>query len=99
MQLVIAHKIGKSEAISIVKDKIHEFLTFGDEEVKNLKQHWNQNTLIFSFSSKGFMISGETTISDNLMSITLNLPFTLRLYESRLKSKLEVKMISILYKE
>ena len=99
MKLLVSHKIGKSDAISIIKNKIHEFLTLGDEEIYNLNQHWKQDTLEFSFSSKGFNFTGETTIFDDSMSIILNLPFPLQFYESKLRTKLEEKVSSILSQE
>ena len=96
MKLIVFHKIGKSEAITIIKNKIYEFLTLGDEDIKNLIQNWNQDTLEFNFSSKGFSFSGELTIFDDSMSITLNLPFSLRLYEPKLRTKLDEKLSFIL---
>lgn len=99
MQLIITHKIGKLEAKSIIKDKIHEFITLGNREIKNLKQIWEGDTLNFSFSSNGLAFYGETIISDDLISIKINMPFALRFYESQLKSKIETKLTSILLKE
>tara|TARA_Y100000590_G_scaffold468086_1_gene649322 strand:+ start:10430 stop:10729 length:300 start_codon:yes stop_codon:yes gene_type:complete len=96
MQLTVAHQIGKSEAKNKIKSKIHEILTLGDKEITNLKQEWKENTLNFSFSSQGFTFYGETVIFDDSISITINLPFALKLFEAQLKSKLEPKLTSIL---
>ena len=59
LKLNYPHQLGQAEAVSRMHHLLARVKEKYQDQVSDLKESWNDNSLTFSFSTYGFKISGD----------------------------------------
>ena len=78
------------------KDKLEGTLPaliarFGDS-VSDFEHAWQGNSATFSFRARGFDVQGSLKITDSDVVVDMKLPFVARLFESTIRSNVELEL-------
>lgn len=85
----VPHSLGKDEASLRMKnliDKVEE--KYGDQ-VSDLEQSWEGDTLNFSFSTFGIKISGAGEVDEAKVDVSGNLPIAAMMFKGKIESDLK----------
>ena len=80
---------GTTKAIALEELETHSsrlMARFGSE-TSGLQQEWQENKLIFSFTARGFPISGTLIVEDELIELEVTLPLLARLMEGQIRDR------------
>lgn len=66
------------------------------DTVSNLNQSWNGNENRFSFTAKGFKISGTMELKESLIALDLKLPLAAFIMKGKIKSIIESEAKKVL---
>lgn len=89
MQFNVPHKFTKTEAISRVKNMLHDAKTQLADKATIDEERWEGDTLHFASTIEGQKISGTVVVSDSQYDINVKLPIMMRLFEGRIKKAIE----------
>jgi hypothetical protein len=59
------------------------------------EEKWEGDTLSFSFSAQGQLISGTLRVDDSEYVLDAKLPFMFRLFEGRIQSEIEKQLAQL----
>ncbi len=98
MKIEHKHNKNKNESYNALDCFLNELQKQYKESVEGYSKKWNDSKDImdFSVSAKGFNISGNMQLYDNLVVIQGELPFLVRLYQNQLESMIKQKLKDIL---
>lgn len=89
MLINVPHNLPANEAkarISRLLDGVKN--NYGDT-ISNLSQSWSGNENRFSFTAKGFKISGTMQLKESLVALDLKLPLAALIMKGKIKSIIE----------
>ncbi|MDD5086223.1 MAG: polyhydroxyalkanoic acid system family protein [Candidatus Nanoarchaeia archaeon] len=98
MKIEYKHKKTKDESYGILDGFLSELQKQYKESVESYSKKWNysKDVMDFNVSAKGFNISGNMHLYDNLVVIQGELPFLVMLYQNQLESMIKQKLKDIL---
>ena len=85
MNMSIPHRLSQEEALKHAKTILGEVKSEYTDKISNLHEKWDGNTGWFSFSAKGFSISGTLTVKPSGVELSANLPFAARFFQERIE--------------
>jgi hypothetical protein len=77
----IPHKLTQDEALNKIKQLLTDAKRDHGDMIENLQENWEGNKGSFSFSAKGYDISGELIVQPNSIDIHSKVPFALTLFK------------------
>ncbi|MGI9429789.1 MAG: polyhydroxyalkanoic acid system family protein [Bythopirellula sp.] len=89
INLEIPHTLSAEEARSRL-EKFTENLP--KDQVSDLEQSWQDNTLTFSFKTFGIQISGDLTAEHEKMLVDLELPFSAMIFKGKIESEMKKQL-------
>lgn len=96
LSLTIPHALDQDEAITRMKQESKAALeSFGDQ-VKNLKQEWNDNRVNFSFSAMSFSIDGDMQVNNDNVALTASLPMAAFMFKGIIEQRLRERLGEVL---
>lgn len=66
------------------------------DQVKNLHQTWEGNTLDFGFRTFGINVEGKMFVADDKVTIEGNLPFSAMMFKGKIESEIRQQLERIL---
>ena len=91
IDIKIQHSIGEEEALKRVKGLISGLQDKYSGHVKNIQENWEGNEGRFSFSAKGFSVSGKIFVEPETVRISSHLPMLLSFYKSTITEMITEK--------
>ncbi|MBU4284669.1 polyhydroxyalkanoic acid system family protein [Patescibacteria group bacterium] len=75
---------------SQIKERAENLIQGAEKDFKGIitevQQHWEGNTLFFSFKAMGFSVSGEATAEDYLVVVKAKLPFAAVIFKGKIEA-------------
>jgi len=89
INLEIPHKLSAAEA----REKLERFTqSLPQDQVSDLEQSWNDNTLSFGFKTFGIKIQGDLTAEDEKLLVDVELPFSAMLFKGKIESEIQKQL-------
>ncbi len=89
INLEIPHKLSAEEA----KSRLERFTeSLPKDQVKDLEQSWNENTLTFGFRTFGIQIGGDITAANENLLVDINLPFSAMMFKGKIESEMKKQL-------
>jgi hypothetical protein len=89
LKLSIPHQLTQQEALSRIKNLLSRLKKEQRDKVSNVSEEWNGETGNFSFTAKGFDLSGAITVHPSAIDIHAKIPMALAFFKGKIKSVIE----------
>ena len=100
MRIAVPHNLGKQEALTRIKnllrDLLRELKTKHRHELEILEENWSGNKGTFSFSVKGFSVSGELVVEAHQVRLNGNLPWAALPFRGKIESTIRGQAVKLL---
>ena len=84
LDIAIPHNLPQQEALTRIQGLLGQLRKEQAGTISDVNETWNGNEGEFSFSAKGFDLSGKITVEKNKVSINSQLPFALSFFKSKI---------------
>ena len=91
LDIAIPHSLPPEEALSRIQGLLQKLQREQKDIVKGVSEKWNGNEGEFSFSAKGFDLSGTIKVEENLVHINSRLPFALSFFKGMISQTIKEK--------
>ena len=91
VDIKIPHLISQDEALKRIKNLFTDLQRQHSGAIKKVKESWRGQEGNFSFSIKGFSVSGKIYVGVDTVRISSNLPFVLSLYKNTITKTIWAK--------
>ena len=92
----IPHKLTQEEALKRIKHLLSDAKRDHSDKIDKLEEHWEGNKGTFSFSAKGYDISGELIVQPDSIEIHSKVPFALTLFKGMITGMITNKATELL---
>lgn len=89
LDITIPHSLPPQEALTRIQGLLAKLQREQKDTISNISEKWNGNEGEFSFSAKGFDLSGKIKVEENLISINGQLPFALSFFKSKISQAIK----------
>jgi hypothetical protein len=96
LSLNIPHSQSQEEALSRIKQLLSRLQEEQKGTVTNVQENWDGPNGNFSFSAKGFNITGAIQVKDNEVHLESDLPFAVSLFKGQIASMITEKANTLL---
>lgn len=94
--MTIPFSISREEALKRIKRLLSETKKEHGDKIDNLKEQWDGNVGTFSFTAKGYDISGTLTVQDSTIELNGKIPFTVSLFKGAITKAINEKAAELL---
>jgi hypothetical protein len=91
LNMSIPFSISHEEALKRIKNLLTETKKEHGDKIDNLKEHWDGNVGTFSFTAKGYDISGTLTVEDSTVELNGKIPFAVSLFKGAITRAINEK--------
>jgi len=84
----VPHTLGQAEALSRVQGLMAKLKERNQEKYSNLVEEWQDNSLMFGFSTYGLKLKGTMNVTDTAVNIDGDLPFTAVMFKGRIEKEI-----------
>ncbi|WP_276501155.1 polyhydroxyalkanoic acid system family protein [Terrimonas pollutisoli] len=91
LDISIPHQLTPQEALSRIQGLLQQLQRDQADTIKDVKETWDGNEGEFSFSAKGFDLSGKIKVEENFVHIDGNLPFALSFFKGKISEVIKEK--------
>ena len=88
IKISVPHQLGTDEAKRRITTLISETKAQFGQEVSNLQESWNGEQGNFSFSARGFSVSGNVLVEATNARMDINLPFAAMLFKGKIEKEI-----------
>ena len=89
INLEIPHKLSAEDA----RKRLEKFTeSLPQDQIKDLEQSWNENTLTFGFKTFGIKIGGDLTAAEEKLLVNLELPFSAMMFKGKIESEIKKQL-------
>jgi len=96
LKLTFPHQLGQAEAATRLHGLLARVKEKYQDQVSDLKETWNDNTLSFSFSTYGFQVSGDVIVQDSEVVLDGQIPFAAMMFKGRIENGIRDQMAKVL---
>ena len=96
LEMNIPHNLPPEEALKRIKNLLSGTKREHGDQVANLKENWNGHTGDFSFSARGFDISGTLTVTPSAIELRGKIPFAVSLFKGKITKMINEKATELL---
>lgn len=89
MLINIPHNLPDNIAKARISGLLDRVKSNYSDTISNLTETWNGNENRFSFTAKGFKISGRMQLKESLVALDLKLPLAALIMKGKIKSIIE----------
>jgi hypothetical protein len=97
IEIKIPHTIGQEEALKRIKGLMTNLNVEHSKTIKNVKEEWSGQEGNFSFSAKGFQVSGKIYVGVDTVRISSRLPLVLSFYKNTITKTIWAKGTELLH--
>jgi hypothetical protein len=91
LDINIPHQLSRQEALERIQGMLRKLQAEQKDTIRDVSEKWDGNEGEFSFSAKGFDLSGRIRVEDNLVNIKGQLPFALSFFKNQISRVIEDK--------
>ena len=91
LDITIPHELPAQEALTRIQGLLQKLQQEQKETIRDVSEKWNGNEGEFSFSAKGFDLSGRIRVEENFVSINGQLPFALSFFKGMISQVIKEK--------
>lgn len=84
LHLSIPHTLSPDEALKRIQSLLSEVRSEHADKINHLQEDWNGPNGSFSFTTKGFKISGVLSVTPNTIEIKGQVPFAVSLFKGKI---------------
>jgi hypothetical protein len=88
LKLAFPHQLGQPEAVARLKNLLTRVKDKYQDQVSDLKESWNENTLTFSFSTYGFKVGGDIVVEPSEVRLDGQIPFAAMMFKGKIENAL-----------
>ncbi len=96
LDIEIPHQLPRQEALDRIQGMLRKLQEEQKDTIRNVSEKWEGNEGEFSFSAKGFDLSGKIRVEENAVSINGELPFALSFFKSQISRVIQDKAGALL---
>jgi hypothetical protein len=96
ISVTVSHGLGQAEALSRAQGFLEQVKTEHGSEIKNLRELWGGNVGSFSFTARGFEVSGTLTVEDRKVQMEGTGSVLLRPFKGKIEETLRERARQIL---
>src|SRR5207244_2877738 len=96
LEMNIQHRLSQDEALKRIKNLLTETKRDHGDKIANLKEEWKENVGTFSFTAKGFDVSGTLTVNRSNIELKSKIPFAVSLFKGTITSAINEKASELL---
>ena len=85
MKVSVPHGTTKALAIEKLRAVSPTLMARFGPEVSDLQQEWQEDSIIFSFKTQGFSVSGTIVVGADALELEAKLPLLARPFEGRIR--------------
>ncbi len=89
INLEIPHQLTAEEA----RSRLERFTeSLPKDQVSDLEQNWNENTLTFGFKTFGIKIGGDITTENEKLLVCVDLPFSAMMFKGKIETEMKKQL-------
>jgi len=92
LKLAFPHQLGQEEAVARLKNLLTKVKDKYQDQVSNLSESWNENTLTFSFTTYGFKVAGDVIVEPTEVRLDGQIPFAAMVFIGKIESALREQL-------
>lgn len=96
LNIKIPHQLPQQEAVSRIKKLLSNLQREQKDMIKDISEDWKGNEASFSFTAKGFDISGHLQVEPNEVIVNGELPFMLSFFKGPIEQVIKEKAAQLL---
>ena len=96
LKLSFPHQLGQAEATARLHGLLARVKEKYQDQVSDLMETWNDNTLSFSFKTYGFQVSGDVIVQDSEVVLDGQIPYAAMLFKGQIESNLRKQLATAL---
>ena len=97
LDIAIPHNLPQQEALTRIQGLLKKLQQEQKETIRDVSEKWNDNEGEFSFSAKGFQVSGKIYAGVDTVRISSHLPFVLSFYKNTITKTIWAKGTELLH--
>lgn len=82
----VPHPLTRQEARSRLERFTDTLQQKFQNQVSDLQQSWNNDTLHFQFKSFGIQLAGDIAVEESALRVAVELPFTAMMFKGKIES-------------
>ena len=91
LDITIPHALPQQEALTRIQGLLKKLQQEQKEAITNVSEKWNGNLGEFSFTAKGFELSGTLRVEENEVIVNGQLPFALSFFKGMISQAIKEK--------
>ena len=99
LSVSVPHELTKPEAMERIKGLLENLKKDQADMISDVKEEWKDDQGKFSFSAKGFDLSGLISVTDSDVEINAEVPFAVSLFSGTIKKIISEKAKTLLEKK
>jgi hypothetical protein len=92
LKLAFPHQLGQEEAVARLKNLLSKVKNKYQDQVSNLSESWNENTLTFGFTTYGFKVAGDVIVEPSEVRLDGQIPFAAMMFKGKIESALREQL-------
>jgi hypothetical protein len=88
LKLSFPHQLGQEEAVARLKSLLTKVKDKYQDQVSDLQESWNDNTLSFSFRTYGFNVNGDVVVQPSEVQLDGQIPFAAMMFKGKIEGAL-----------
>ena len=96
LDIAIPHSLPPQEALTRIQGLLGKLQREQADTIRDVSEKWDDNEGEFSFSAKGFDLSGTIKVEENIVSIHGQLPFALSFFKGKISEVIKEKAAELL---
>jgi hypothetical protein len=96
LEMTIPHQLSQDEALKRIKNLLSDTRKEHGDLISNLQENWNGYAGQFSFSAKGYDISGHLIVQPSSIEINSTIPFAVSLFKGTITKLIREKADELL---
>jgi hypothetical protein len=91
-QVAIPHGLNSQDATDRLERFVDSLRADHKDRVSDLEQRWENNRLHFGFKSYGLPIKGTVTVSNKLLQVDGDLPFSAIMFKGKIEASIREQL-------
>ena len=96
LDMKFTHQLSQDEVLKRAHGLLDQIKNEFADQVSNLREEWIENTCQFSFSVKGFSVSGTLIVDPSDVELSCDLPWVAALFRGKIESMIQERAETLL---
>jgi hypothetical protein len=96
LNMKFPHQLSQEDALKRSRGLLDEVKNQFADQISNLSEKWEENTCQFSFSVKGFSVSGTLTVKPSEVELSGDLPWAATFFRGKIESTIRERAETLL---